>query len=670
MASPTSRFAASHRANARIPGPPALHQPRTVYVGKEQYPINLTPLVDVSSATWKKQRGFDQLESAVLSLRNTHEVADLMELVRQEVMIDVDSAAQDAAGQMQRVMESVHDVRNLNAAAFVGATGNQLTLVSGKLSDRPEGLSFFRFSFSLDPSSIDARISQKPVFFTFCLRLPQHRYHKAEDKIEEIFSPIARTTPRKAAEGKMERLFGPAKQLFQTPGGDKTVTSDDEDNTTAAFATTNESIVAATRDTPKMNALFGGGADILIGYFGDLDFIDNQGKFDSTFGSNPVILPTIPTKPEHTNAAQLLLDLSEQCRLDVYLNACRKFYVGTTIVDRTTSMMEVCREISELRQEYKDSNGRMVADTPEELFMKVLALTGSLPECAQGWPIQLCSTYYTALSNSISSRMMACKDYTTPSLVGLNTKRLQLEALQQVREGATRHHKELVEEDLRLDKKLKTMIRAGGRNTQAYFAGSSDNSRNDGQPIMDTTEGNSNHYLLGYGDVHQYRGTPNDGRRGNMGTGDGNVYAYGQEPSLAEGVLTKYKGALGVPTKRDPVTGVEYPFDAEYNFVSRFAVGFNGCFICGATNHFSRTDCPVGIRTKDERRLFFNEMWAHKPHTKRSNVSLKYFNSIRIVIFDIIFHCIAIRYTTSIYILFFCMIQHEFCLIQHEFCWI
>ena len=119
MASPTSRFAASHRANARISVPPTLHQPRTVYVGKEQYPINLTPLVDVSAATWKKQRGFDQLESAVLSLRNTHEVADLMELVRQEVVIDVDSAAQDAASQMQRVMASINDVQNLNAAAFI-----------------------------------------------------------------------------------------------------------------------------------------------------------------------------------------------------------------------------------------------------------------------------------------------------------------------------------------------------------------------------------------------------------------------------------------------------------------------------------------------------------------------------------------------------------------------
>ena len=44
---------------------------------------------------------------------------------------------------------------------------------------------------------------------------------------------------------------------------------------------------------------------------------------------------------------------------------------------------------------------------------------------------------------------------------------------------------------------------------------------------------------------------------------------------------------------------------------------FKGCFICGAPDHFSRSDCPVGIDTREKRKIFFNEMWAHKPHTKK-----------------------------------------------------
>ena len=129
---PNSRIAAVHRANTRSEGSSLLHQPQTVDVGKEQYPIKLLPLIDVSTLTWKKQRRFDQLELAVISLRNTHKVADLMELVRQEVPIDVDSAAQDSTKQMERVLASAYNVDNLNDSVFLTV---QLMVVHLKLKN-------------------------------------------------------------------------------------------------------------------------------------------------------------------------------------------------------------------------------------------------------------------------------------------------------------------------------------------------------------------------------------------------------------------------------------------------------------------------------------------------------------------------------------------------------
>ena len=68
----------------------------------------------------------------------------------------------------------------------------------------------------------------------------------------------------------------------------------------------------------------------------------------------------------------------------------------------------------------------------------------------------------------------------------------------------------------------------------------------------------------------------------------GDINQFHQQPSLAEGVLQDHKGLHDVPTYRNPSTGVEYPYDKEYNFTSRFPVGFKGCFICGGGNHFSR----------------------------------------------------------------------------------
>ena len=181
--------------------------------------------------------------------------------------------------------------------------------------------------------------------------------------------------------------------------------------------------------------------------------MDKNDEFDKVFGKNPILLPPNPTSVDSATTSKILLDFSELCHLDVYLRACRKFYVGSSNINKNTSAQEVCREISDLRQEWKDKHGKLIVDNPEELFTKFLSLAGNLPDSAKGWPIRLCSTYYTALSRTISDRMMDSDDYTAPSLIGLATKEKQLEVLQIVREGATVQHKELVAEDDRIDKK-------------------------------------------------------------------------------------------------------------------------------------------------------------------------------------------------------------------------
>ena len=73
-----------------------IHRSRTVHVGKEQYPTSFVLLEDISTPAWKKQRGFDQLETTVFSFEITHQIADLIELVSTEIPIGVHSAAQDS----------------------------------------------------------------------------------------------------------------------------------------------------------------------------------------------------------------------------------------------------------------------------------------------------------------------------------------------------------------------------------------------------------------------------------------------------------------------------------------------------------------------------------------------------------------------------------------------
>jgi len=116
-----------------------------------------------------------------------------------------------------------------------------------------------------------------------------------------------------------------------------------------------------------------------------------------------MLIPVNPSDRDSSTTAKSMLDFVDQYRLDIYLRAYRRFYVGNATVDKYTSMLEVCREIVSLKQEYRDGNGRLVVDTPEELFMKFLAYAGSLPDFVRGWSIQLCSTYYTALSSVVTN---------------------------------------------------------------------------------------------------------------------------------------------------------------------------------------------------------------------------------------------------------------------------
>jgi len=201
--------------------------------------------------------------------------------------------------------------------------------------------------------------------------------------------------------------------------------------------------------------------------------------------------------------------------------------------------------------------------------------------------------------------MMSEKTYVSPSLIGLDTKQAELEALQVVREGGTFQYKELADEDDRIGAKLKLMLRSSGRSSQSYFAGADDvRSGNDYN-----NERISNAYMLN---------EENDiGRNNNRGYNYGNVYQYQQQPSLAEGLLQAHKGPYNVLTKNNNVTGKNHPFVAEYNFTRRFPVDFRGCFICGETTHFTRQECKRGFRDPNDRKQYFTEMWAHKPYTKK-----------------------------------------------------
>ena len=54
-------------------------------------------------------------------------------------------------------------------------------------------------------------------------------------------------------------------------------------------------------------------------------------------------------------------------------------------------------------------------------------------------------------------------------------------------------------------------------------------------------------------------------------------------------------------------------------FLSHFPLGFCSCYYCGGKDHFSTRDCPEIQNGNFNKMKFFQEMWLHKPHTKRAD---------------------------------------------------
>ena len=65
-----------------------------------------------------------------------------------------------------------------------------------------------------------------------------------------------------------------------------------------------------------------------------------------------------------------------------------------------------------------------------------------------------------------------------------------------------------------------------------------------------------------------------------------------------------------------PKTGIACLYYKGFYFTSIFTINSSGFFICISKEHFNRLNCLKGINNSAEEKLFFNELWEHKPHTK------------------------------------------------------
>ena len=111
------------------------------------------------------------------------------------------------------------------------------------------------------------------------------------------------------------------------------------------------------------------------------------------------------------------------------------------------------------------------------------------------------------------------------------------------------------------------------------------------------------------------------------GDGRGQSY-YQQSPLLAETAIVRYNNKNGdtvprtkVETKTHHVTGLQHPYDNVRYFLSRFPLGFRGCYNCDSEDNINTRDCDLAKSGSFNKSEFFAEMWVHKHHTKKVDFS-------------------------------------------------
>ena len=125
------------------------------------------------------------------------------------------------------------------------------------------------------------------------------------------------------------------------------------------------------------------------GYYGDLIFLNSMNEFQVTFGTSPFMLRSSPTKISANMSCQKIIrEYGDLCKLDFSMYLCVLNYVGHINVNIGLNTLDVCSQISDVKQVY-NQNGRMYHDTPDELFDRFSTLAVSLPVKASRWSVQL-----------------------------------------------------------------------------------------------------------------------------------------------------------------------------------------------------------------------------------------------------------------------------------------
>ena len=241
-------------------------------------------------------------------------------------------------------------------------------------------------------------------------------------------------------------LVSRKKLLFTGKDGDSF--SSDEDNNNAHVASDNKDN-APTLITPpnggtttpltlsmSMIMRLNSSGSRRTTYFGELSFLDCQDKLSETFGSSPFLMNERPANSGPGGCMTYVRDYADTCMLDVFMAICWEEYVGAEDVGSKRKLMhEICKIISDLRQEYTVAGKRKLTETLDEWYAQYISIVEGLLDDATIWSITLYSSYFSALTASLKDKMEE-RAFLMPPLNNIHTKATQLDGICIIRVAA------------------------------------------------------------------------------------------------------------------------------------------------------------------------------------------------------------------------------------------
>jgi hypothetical protein len=379
----------------------------SIVLGRSSNAIELLvpPAPAVHDATDLKARCFDCLADLLVEHAPLYSSAELIAAFG-HIPSSSYNAALEAAAVCRLARSAFFSVDNLDALGFRDHDGAPVSqAISADLSQRPTGITYFAFRSTLDPSTIDSRLSIPSYSFEFWLRLPQTLFSN---------STAAAGAASPGGVAKVLQFATPTKSTNQTP----VITKDDflklSDPEKAALATsastdivsdyTSDCLSLFTKSqlrtlvlrtaaaaptvpalSPRMATVLASPTASRSSYFGPLEFIDSQAAFDSTFPKPVPLLVTTSSNGVSIDSLSLSVALNQfldQCKFYLFVPIFRSDYVGTLARDDSASLHATLQALK------KSSCRGPPWLGPDELFAVYNDLTPLLPNNVSLWGLK------------------------------------------------------------------------------------------------------------------------------------------------------------------------------------------------------------------------------------------------------------------------------------------